>query len=28
LLDGAAGPDFHGRARPEKEGVDIGACQH
>ena len=28
LHDGDTGPDFHGKARPEKEGVDIGACQH
>jgi hypothetical protein len=26
--DGDTGPDFHGKARPQKEAVDIGACQH
>jgi hypothetical protein len=28
LQDGHAVPDFHGKARPAKEAVDIGACQH
>jgi hypothetical protein len=28
LHDADAGPDFHGKARPAKEAMDIGACQH
>jgi hypothetical protein len=28
LHDADAGPDFHGKARPVKEAMDIGACQH
>jgi hypothetical protein len=28
LHDADAGPDFYGKARPAKEAMDIGACQH
>jgi hypothetical protein len=28
LSEGDTGPDFLGKARPAKEAVDIGACQH
>jgi hypothetical protein len=28
LHEADVGPDFHGKTRPAKEAVDIGACQH